>query len=75
MAGSHGSYIIAGKTIANEYLALAHLAAFTGIYLVARGSSKPSVTATPPIKASSAEEEEFIKEFLKNAEEEDKKKH
>ena len=50
---------------------------FLGAYAAAGAyfALKPSAPqpATPPIKASSADEEAFIKEFLKSAEADDKK--
>ncbi|CAG8801798.1 24834_t:CDS:1, partial [Dentiscutata erythropus] len=50
-----------------------------GVFIAKRrvDAKKPDfLTASPPIVSSDAEEEAFIKEFLKAAEEEDvKKKH
>ncbi|KAI9799378.1 MAG: hypothetical protein M1833_004078 [Piccolia ochrophora] len=42
---------------------------------VSLGGSKKTKEQGPPINATSSEEENFIKEFLKNAEKEDKAKH
>ncbi|OZJ02991.1 hypothetical protein BZG36_03135 [Bifiguratus adelaidae] len=76
MAGAHGSYVIAGKKVANEYLTLATLASYGLIGVAAtRGSgSKATTNTSPPINAGSVEEEDFIKEFLKNAEVAEEKK-
>lgn len=66
-------YNIAGAKIGSHYLAMATLAlTFGGSYYAMSGPSKKQTT-TPPIKAQSADEESFIKEFLKNAEAEEKK--
>jgi F-type H+-transporting ATPase subunit k len=54
-------------------LAMSFIGAYAALGVWATsGSSKPK-TAEPPIKASSSDEEAFIKEFLAKAESEDKK--
>ncbi|KAF8906846.1 hypothetical protein CPB84DRAFT_1959898 [Gymnopilus junonius] len=69
-----------GKAIKNEYLALGTFAtAFGGAWLATRGGSK-TAQAKPqnveqakesvPIAASSSEEEQFILNFIKEAEKE-----
>ncbi|CAM1511697.1 Fc.00g092100.m01.CDS01 [Cosmosporella sp. VM-42] len=64
-------YTIAGKQVGGHYLAIAWLATmFGGVKYAMSGPSKPNVTATPPINASSSEEGDFIKNFLQ---EQDKK--
>ncbi|RFU29056.1 hypothetical protein B7463_g7294, partial [Scytalidium lignicola] len=69
-------YTIAGQKIGSHWLSMATLASTFGLaYWGLSGPSKKQ-TQTPPIKAQSADEESFIKEFLKNAEvEEQKAKH
>ncbi|CAB4403922.1 unnamed protein product [Rhizophagus irregularis] len=69
-----GSYLIAGRNVSSHYLAITTLATVgLGAFAISKRikSKKPN---TPPINASSADEEAFIKEFLKHAEEEEKKK-
>ncbi|KAH7134359.1 hypothetical protein EDB81DRAFT_887163 [Dactylonectria macrodidyma] len=65
-------YSIAGKQVGGHYLAIGWLTTmFLGVkYATSGGSSKPNVTATPPINASSSDEADFIKKFL---DEQDKK--
>jgi F-type H+-transporting ATPase subunit k len=66
------------ETLTFIYLSFYQLAmSFIGAYAAlgvwaTSGSSKPK-PAEPPIKASSSDEEAFIKEFLAKAESEDKK--
>ncbi|CAO3614107.1 unnamed protein product [Cunninghamella blakesleeana] len=68
-----GSYVIFGKAIPNHILSMGFIggyaAAITGFAL----KPKAPQPATPPIQASSADEEAFIKEFLAKAEAEEKK--
>ncbi|CAO3668502.1 unnamed protein product [Umbelopsis vinacea] len=68
-----GHYVIAGKAVPNHILAMSFIGAYAALGVWATsGSSKPK-PAEPPIKASSSDEEAFIKEFLAKAESEDKK--
>ncbi|KAH0534073.1 hypothetical protein FGG08_007328 [Glutinoglossum americanum] len=72
-------YTIAGRQVGSHILAIATLG-LTGVlsYVSLRSSSSDAAVKAqgPPIKASSADEESFIKEFLKNAEkEENTQKH
>ncbi|KAH6659405.1 hypothetical protein BKA67DRAFT_652636 [Truncatella angustata] len=63
-------YNIMGAQIGSHYLAMGVLSAlFGGTYLaVGGGGSKASaVTKAPPINASSSDEENFIKNFLDEA--------
>ncbi|KAL1924880.1 uncharacterized protein VTP21DRAFT_4534 [Calcarisporiella thermophila] len=67
-----GYYIIAGRKVANHWLALGTIGTFGGLtYLATRGSkSKPAPRPEPP---ASKDEDEIIREFMKLAEEEEKK--
>ncbi|PFH45386.1 hypothetical protein AMATHDRAFT_184617 [Amanita thiersii Skay4041] len=79
------SYVILGRAIKNEHLALGVLTtAFGGAWLATRGNSSASARPTPgqsvqevkasvPLNASSNEEEEFIRKFVAEAEKEDSK--
>ncbi|KAF3921712.1 hypothetical protein ABW21_db0205716 [Orbilia brochopaga] len=53
---------------------MATLGAVFGISYLSMGGSKKTQT-TPPIQASSKDEEAFIQEFIKQAEAEGKAKH
>ncbi|KAF2721942.1 hypothetical protein K431DRAFT_284386 [Polychaeton citri CBS 116435] len=65
-------YDIAGRKVGSHILAIGVLSAlFTGGFAFAGGSKKPA-THTPPINASSKDEENFIQEFLKSADGENK---
>ncbi|OBZ77851.1 hypothetical protein A0H81_02426 [Grifola frondosa] len=75
------SYVIFGRAIKNEYLAIGTLLTTVGVTVLAMGGKKETpVGAGKPtiaqvkdsvkINAGSSEEEEFIKKFI--AEEEDK---
>ncbi|KAH9477421.1 ATP synthase subunit K, mitochondrial [Psilocybe cubensis] len=74
------SYTILGRSIKNEYLALGTFGiTFGSAYLATRGGSKTAqakpVTVeqakqTVPINAGSSEEEQFILNFIKEAEKE-----
>ncbi|CAD6504662.1 BgTH12-00168 [Blumeria graminis f. sp. triticale] len=65
-------YTIAGRQIGSHVLAMCTLSTIFGVtYLSTRGS-KPKVTQSPPINASSSDEEAFIKNFLKNTSAEEK---
>lgn len=67
-------YQIAGRKVASHVLSMTVLGAvFGGITLATGGSKAKKADNIPPINASSKDEENFIKEFLKEAEGE--KKH
>ncbi|CAG8606394.1 7547_t:CDS:2 [Funneliformis mosseae] len=72
-----GSYLIAGRNVQSHYLALAVLTSFGLGIMAVRAKSKPKIqySSPPPINSSSAEEEAFIKEFLKLADEKKKENH
>jgi len=78
------SYVILGRAIKNEYLALGTLFATAGLTMAAMGGGKketpvPSGKATleqvkeaVKFNAGSSEEEEFIKKFIADAEKDSK---
>ncbi|GKZ21405.1 hypothetical protein AbraIFM66951_006200 [Aspergillus brasiliensis] len=67
-------YQIAGKQVGSHVLAMSVLGAlFGGVGLATRGGGQPK-PATPPIQASSKDEENFIQDFLKQVNGEEKKK-
>ncbi|KAK6496500.1 hypothetical protein TWF481_002516 [Arthrobotrys musiformis] len=67
-------YTIAGKQVGSHILSIATLSTVFGLsYLSMGGSKKPQTT--PPIQATSKDEETFIQNFLKEAEAEGKAKH
>ncbi|KAI8990831.1 hypothetical protein BDF20DRAFT_4939 [Mycotypha africana] len=68
-----GHYTIAGKKIPTYKLSMFFIGAYAaaGAYSVMK--PKAPQPATPPIQASSADEEAFIREFLQQAEVEEKK--
>ncbi|SPN99877.1 uncharacterized protein DNG_02729 [Cephalotrichum gorgonifer] len=58
-------YTILGRQVGSHYLAMGTLSAlFGGSFLALSGGSKPALPATPPINASSSDEENFVKKFL-----------
>ncbi|KAF4308474.1 hypothetical protein GTA08_BOTSDO03642 [Botryosphaeria dothidea] len=66
-------YQVAGRKVGSHVLAMGVLGTlFTGIF-AATGGSKKTATTVPPINASSKDEENFIQEFLKEAEGKDAK--
>ncbi|KAF3941267.1 hypothetical protein ABW19_dt0200065 [Dactylella cylindrospora] len=68
-------YTIAGRQVGSHVLSIATLGVAFGLpFLFTSGGSKKAPT-TPPIQASSKEEESFIQEFIKQAEAEGKAKH
>ncbi|KAF5380158.1 hypothetical protein D9615_006143 [Tricholomella constricta] len=77
------SYVIFGRAIKNEYLSLGILTTvFGGATLAMRGGKKDipvagqpleKVKESVPIKAGSSEEEQFIKNFIAEAEKEEAK--
>ncbi|KAG6918080.1 hypothetical protein DXG01_016532 [Tephrocybe rancida] len=71
------SYVIFGRAIKNEYIALGVLtSAFGGAALAMRGGKKENTAGqslqkareSVPIKAGSSEEEQFIHNFIAEAE-------
>ncbi|KAI0189290.1 hypothetical protein EV127DRAFT_481824 [Xylaria flabelliformis] len=66
-------YSVFGRQIGSHYLAMGVLGAlFSGSYLALSGGSKKA-TQTPPINASSPDEADFIQNFLKQADADEKK--
>ncbi|KKK23929.1 hypothetical protein AOCH_002607 [Aspergillus ochraceoroseus] len=67
-------YQLAGKQVGSHVLAMGVLGAlFGGTYLATRGSGAQKQSITPPIQASSQDEETFIQDFLKSVNGEQKK--
>nr|POE87992.1 atp synthase subunit k, mitochondrial [Quercus suber] len=68
-------YQIAGQKVGSHYLSIGVLTTmFAGIYLATSGK-KQITPAKPAINASSRDEENFIQQFLKEADAKDGKKH
>ncbi|TKA28025.1 hypothetical protein B0A54_16400 [Friedmanniomyces endolithicus] len=68
------TYQIMGQKVGSHILAIGVLGTtFAGAWAFMGGSPKPA-QKTPPIQSSSKDEENFIQEFLKQAEAEDKQK-
>ncbi|KAI2618768.1 hypothetical protein GGR54DRAFT_640309 [Hypoxylon sp. NC1633] len=68
-------YTVFGRQIGSHYLAMGVLGAmFGGTWLSLRGGNKKPAQ-TPPINASSSDEADFIQNFLKQADEEQKGKN
>ncbi|OTA83662.1 hypothetical protein M434DRAFT_400637 [Hypoxylon sp. CO27-5] len=66
-------YTILGRQVGSHYLSMGVLAAlFGGGYFAFSGGSKKP-TQTPPINASSPDEADFIQNFLKQADADEKK--
>ncbi|GIK07847.1 hypothetical protein KXV22_005444 [Aspergillus fumigatus] len=66
-------YQIAGKQVGSHVLAMGVMGTlFGGIYLSTRGGGQKK-QATPPIQASSKDEEKFIQDFLNQVNGEQKK--
>ncbi|KAI4866223.1 hypothetical protein F4820DRAFT_447206 [Hypoxylon rubiginosum] len=66
-------YTVFGRQVGSHHLAMAVLAGlFGGTYASLSGGSKKSVQ-TPPINASTPDEADFIQNFLKQADAEEKK--
>ncbi|KAG0640614.1 hypothetical protein HOY80DRAFT_1041375 [Tuber brumale] len=63
-------YTIAGRQVGSHVLAMATLGTVFTLSALAIGGKKTETT--PPIQASSSDEEKFIKEFLAKAEAETK---
>ncbi|KAH7360087.1 hypothetical protein BKA65DRAFT_492347 [Rhexocercosporidium sp. MPI-PUGE-AT-0058] len=66
-------YTIAGRQFGSHVLAMLTLGVLGGGTALSMGGSTVKKTQGPPINASSPDEESFIKDFLKNAEGDDKK--
>ncbi|KAF2836112.1 hypothetical protein M501DRAFT_997351 [Patellaria atrata CBS 101060] len=67
-------YEIFGRKVGSHVLSMATLGTtFAGSWLALRGDGKKTAQQTPPINASSKDEENFIQDFLKQAEAEEKK--
>ncbi|KAI2467151.1 hypothetical protein F4781DRAFT_324411 [Annulohypoxylon bovei var. microspora] len=65
-------YSIFGRQVGSHYLAMGVLATlFSGSYLALSGGSKKP-TQIPPINASSPDEADFIQNFLKQADADEK---
>ncbi|KAI8632477.1 hypothetical protein F5Y19DRAFT_472509 [Xylariaceae sp. FL1651] len=66
-------YRVFGRQVGSHHLAMGVLGAlFGGTYLALSGGSKKA-TQTPPINASSPDEADFIQNFLKQADADEKK--
>ncbi|KAG0166691.1 hypothetical protein DFQ28_006960 [Apophysomyces sp. BC1034] len=63
-----GHYVIAGKAIPNHLISIGFISAYAAAGVAFTMRPKAAQPATPPIKASSTDEEAFIREFLKQAE-------
>ncbi|KAG0166639.1 hypothetical protein DFQ28_007151 [Apophysomyces sp. BC1034] len=68
-----GHYVIAGKAVPNHLIAIGFITAYTVAGVGFSMRPKAPQPITPPIKASSTDEEEFIRQFLKQAEADEKK--
>jgi len=66
-------YTIAGRQVGSHVLAMATLGTVFTLTALSVGGKKAETT--PPIQASSSDEEKFIKEFLAKAEVESKANH
>ncbi|KAN0096429.1 Protein of unknown function (DUF2611) domain containing protein [Hyaloscypha variabilis] len=66
-------YNIAGRQVGSHVLAMLTLGALGGLSATFMGGSAAKKTQGPPINAQSPDEESFIKDFLKNAEADEKK--
>ncbi|KAI5783917.1 hypothetical protein DFH27DRAFT_577848 [Peziza echinospora] len=68
------TFNIFGRPVQSHILSMATLGTtfLAGMYFT-RDTGDKNAVKTPPIKASSTEEEEFIKQFLAQAEAEEKK--
>ncbi|KAI0103651.1 hypothetical protein GGR51DRAFT_573145 [Nemania sp. FL0031] len=66
-------YTVFGRQVGSHYLAMGVLGAlFSGTYLALSGGSKKT-TQIPPINASTPDEADFIQNFLKQADADEKK--
>ncbi|KAI0966282.1 hypothetical protein F4678DRAFT_466596 [Xylaria arbuscula] len=68
-------YTILGRQVGSHYLSMGVLGLlFGGSYLALSGPSKKTIQ-TPPINASTPDEADFIQNFLKQADADEKAKH
>ncbi|GAB1319588.1 ATP synthase subunit K, mitochondrial [Madurella fahalii] len=67
------TYSILGKQVGSHYLAMGILGTLFGTAYSFTGGSKKTPGATPPINASSSDEADFIKNFMEQAEADEKK--
>ncbi|KIW66608.1 hypothetical protein PV04_05926 [Phialophora macrospora] len=65
-------YTIAGRQVGSHVLSMATLGAVFAIPFLIPGGSKNKNSNTPPINASSKDEEKFIQDFLQQVEQEEK---
>ncbi|KAI1209843.1 uncharacterized protein F4807DRAFT_424626 [Annulohypoxylon truncatum] len=69
-------YTVFGRQVGSHYLAMGVLAAlFGGTYLGVKGGGSKKTATTPPINASTPDEADFIQNFLKQADADEKAKH
>lgn len=67
-------YTVFGRQVGSHILAMATLGVtFTGSYLALRGGGNKAKEQGPRINASTKEEEDFIQEFIRNANAEEEK--
>jgi F-type H+-transporting ATPase subunit k len=66
-------YSIAGRQIGSHWLAMATLGTMAVVTTMSIGGGAAKKNQGPPINAQSLDEENFIKEFMKNAEADEKK--
>ncbi|KAI9695475.1 MAG: hypothetical protein M1820_008577 [Bogoriella megaspora] len=67
------TYTIAGRQVGSHVLAMITLGSLFGTSAYFAGGSKKPEQKAPPIDASSKDEENFIQDFLKQAESENSK--
>ncbi|KAI1095058.1 hypothetical protein F5B19DRAFT_397531 [Rostrohypoxylon terebratum] len=66
-------YNIMGRQVGSHYLAMGVLATlFGGSFLALRGGGNKKINQTPPINASTPDEADFIQNFLKQADADEK---
>ncbi|RYP58631.1 hypothetical protein DL771_011179 [Monosporascus sp. 5C6A] len=69
-------YNVFGRQVGSHYLAIGVLSTlFGGSYLALAGGRNKPAAQVPPINASSSDEADFIQNFLKEAEKDEKTKH
>ncbi|KAK9464850.1 hypothetical protein V1512DRAFT_267331 [Lipomyces arxii] len=68
-----GGYTILGRVFQPHQLAIATLGSAGLLVFALTGGKKAESTTMPPINASSPEEEDFVKTWLKSLEAEEKK--
>ncbi|KAF2217574.1 hypothetical protein CERZMDRAFT_108267 [Cercospora zeae-maydis SCOH1-5] len=67
-------YELFGQKVGSHILSIATLSTlFVGTWAMSGGKKTAAANQGPPINASSKDEENFIQEFLKQAEQDDKK--